>query len=1443
MSGANSVGRPVLNRGRSLPSITLPAQDEWNGDADMYEMHVMKQPYVGGSSEEPSGVEETADETIIRVFGASTASVVTAADDNARIDMLEAQSGRQSLLELFDEALETELHHWERKYLTAAEFCERYPDAAQHPKLAHDPQFRRKIDAYVAYRQQVMALKDANESEEKLERRIQKLGTLLADAYGMLDSKGDWSKKVKDAANRGGSEYAKPSVHAFMITNAPFFATKAINFYTGLFCDPAIASTVKHVTNIAYPFIQIPLAIWASQKNAFWQSTAVQLQKRENSVSNFCPDVLSSKIVAEDGGTGELRSLVHVDEDLKELQEVIDLVASGDRINLTLKKFELTGRALIARGKLDDQLARVTKKFGKLLLSGKKVVPNDVEAAILGQTKQPLPLESRIDLLTKLTSGRIAPSGLERQQAKRLLRQLQNWSTLLKELEVVIASPEHAVSMVLQKALADRTFERMQVVRYRMLNVLSNQALARDFRTFLFGASIATPLTGQIYEYLTGKDAASMMQPDALQGLLTLAQTFAYSAQYPWATGKDALNKLATQWQIIAMTGTGNFIDKSGRFDPKKLDKVATGPVQTRLSTFASLLGFDRSVYMQATLGWLVDPRTLDNDKAEKATVLYDFKGDRILVGSAKAGENPVEVKFSCTYAALSEEFAKLKRPEEQQSFVDQIAEQRALSIEDKAKVDRNLKLYQENEINLANKAKPSSLLDEKTSTLPERSKNLIMGSLGCVVPTSPKLDSPNRLWKADRQLFEEAGKIEQRDEKNFQPPQKLAQALAWFVGGTTGFLVVKSFFGLVVESLILGGRLTQNESDVLADAIFGFKITGHAAALVSNIFSYGLNHAYHEYIATKNLQRQRAAGGASIVNAPSPTLSEGIWEELMDKIGLPDAREEEITGYKTLVGTPIPRADWPPNLKFVRQVSMTEAMWEQMFIADVKSSWFAYFREKHGQLEGKTVEDLERDMQEDLERINEDLKALGVTKLVEHPGAVVAKGHQKIEESEESPKVPSVNLSSIKPGIPDDPQVPTPRSPRNLRRNPDVPRATKVPRNENRTSKRPPLYTGESKIGLPKRLFDPEYVPRLDEEEDVVLESVSEDLYLALAPNVGQASQLMGELLWKDFHSGVQVAQNERGTFYLRDPSKDASPIPAHHIPNAPGNILHISDTQHPSLAVGNMLQLNLGGHENWGTLTTKEEFGTFFFRHLHDDAHDQALRVGEMQMQDLALLTQQKAQSHPEQRWFPMTTARVQHRPGTTKEITSVGTALPALKPGQPFGVSYKTVDRNGTLVHNSVMLFHDSYTRNYRIASPTTHQIAETASTEPEDALLEFMETTNKQHGNPAHGPIVYTVLYHVPPDVHADCEDTRKMVLKEATPQNVSFSWIAKTRTVAEARIGIGEACEMLEAENSYWLMNASPEVRGSAELVELVEGNRAAIALLGQAFADMKLLDV
>ncbi|MDR6856354.1 hypothetical protein [Variovorax guangxiensis] len=1067
---------------------------------DSYELR----PCVGGSSSshDPSGVDETPDETSIRLFDGDKMEAVTPPDSQVSIDMPKAPSRHQLFLKLFDEALEQELHHWERKYLTDAEFHEKYPDAAQHPELAHDPEFKSKIDAYVTYRQKVMGLKDANEPAEKLEPRIQKLGTLLADAYGMLDPKGDWSEKVKDAADRGGSEYAKPSVHAFMITNAPFFAQKAINFYTGLFCDPATASSVKHATNIAYPFIQIPLAIWASQKNAFWQSTAVQLQKRENSVSNFCPDVLSSKIVTEDGGTGELRSLVHVDEDLKELQEVIDLIASGDRTNLTLKKLELTGRTVLARVKLQDQLTRVAEKLGDRLVAGKKVKPLD--NAILDETKS---LETRIDLLTKLTSGRAAPSGLERQQAKRLLKRLQNWQTLQKELEAAIKSPDDVppLSKVLQKALAERTFERMQVNRYRMLNVLSHQARARDFRTFLFGASIATPLAGQIYEYLTGKDAANLMQPEALQALITLFQTFAYSAHYPWATAKDALNKLATQWQIIAMTGTGNFIDKDGKFDPKKLDKVTTGPVQTRLSTFASLLGFDKSVYMQATLGWLVDPRTLDNDEAEQATVLYDPKGDKILVGGAKAGENPVEKMFACTYATLSEEFAKLKLPEEQQSFVDQVAQQRSLSTEDKAKVDRNLKLYQDNEINLANKAKPSRLLDEKSSTLPEKSQNLLMGSLGCVVPTSPKLDSPKQLWKADRQLFEEAGKIEQRDEKNFQPPQKLAQALAWFVGGTTGFLLVKSVFGLAVESLILGGKLTQNESDVLADWIFGLKITGNAAALASNIFSYGLNHAYHEYIATKNLQRQGAAGGASIVNAPSPTLVGGLWEELMAKFGLPDARVEEITGYETLVGTPIPRGDWPSKLKFVRQVPMTEAMWEQMFTADVKKSWVAYFSEKHGELEGKTVEDLQRDMEEDLKKINEELKALGVVPAVPAvpavptvptvpTGAVDPKGNKRIEEIELSLKVPAINLPPVKPGMPNDPQVATPRSPRNLRKNPDTSRATKVPRNESRPNNRNPLYTGDSQIGLRKRPFDPEYVQRLDEEDDV---HESEDLYL----------------------------------------------------------------------------------------------------------------------------------------------------------------------------------------------------------------------------------------------------------------------------------------------------------------------------------------------------------
>ena len=169
---------------------------------------------------------------------------------------------------------------------------------------------------------------------------------------------------------------------------------------------------------------------------------------------------------------------------------------------------------------------------------------------------------------------------------------------------------------------------------------------------------------------------------------------------------------------------------------------------------------------------------------------------------------------------------------------------------------------------------------------------------------------------------------------------------------------------------------------------------------------------------------------------------------------------------------------------------------------------------------------------------------------------------------------------------------------------------------------------------------------------------------------------------------------------------------------------------------------------------MTTHQEFGSFFFRHLRDDTHDQSIRVAEMRMEDLAVLTQEMAVDHPGA-VFPMTTARVLHRPDATEGMSSAGTALPALKREQPFGVSYKTVDRHGALVQNSVMLFCDSGFGNYRLVSPTTSKIAGTIFTDPKNALLSFMETVNLAPDT------IYTVLYHVPPQTHEEHEATRQM----------------------------------------------------------------------------------
>ena len=1337
---------------------------------------------------------------------------------------------RTGLQKEFQNALAIEVNHWGKKYFD--------PECGG----AGDPEFKRRIDAYVECRQQVMELMNTVAPDE-LEPLFQKLGTMLADAYGMRDPEtAEWSQEVKEAIERGAREYAVPSVKSFWITQSPAIAKPLASYLATLFAGDHTGE-VKHAINFAYPFVQIPLAIWASQKNGFWQSEAVQLQKREN--PTWTPNVVSSKILNEDGSDGELRLLSHVDEDLAELRgvnELLNCVGVGVGVGaLEQKNRQLTGRTLLAEHDLLSVLKRVTGELGRSQLSAHKAKLNEIEKRILDKDAE---FTTRMNALASVNSGRAALPVAERQQVKRLLAQLNLWGELREELLAAIetckAGDTPQPSSKFGNLLTKTAFERMKIFRYRMLNVLTNQATARDIRTAVFGVSTITQLCGQVAEYVTGNELA-LVTSEELQAITGVVQALLYSWQYPKATAKDSLNKLATQWQIVAMTGTGNFV-KNGKVDPQKLDKAVTGPVMTRLSTFASLLQFDKSVYLQALFGWMVDRRTLDNDEAEKVTVRF-----KVALPGTKQ-EKEVEKELACTYACLAEEFVKLKRLEDRdarKAIVDQVAAQRLLSTEDKMKVDRILKLYEDNEVNLANKTDASKLLGEDNSTLPEGTRQILQGSLDFANPKSFKIDSS----ALDRELFRQAGKIEQRGELPSQAAQKLGQAFAYGVFGTGGFLFIKSFFTLGVEIAMLYGDLTEDAAESLAGGILAGKMVGNAFALASTVFSIGFNHAYHEFIANKNLQRQNAAGGASIVNAPPPSLREGMWRGFKAfvgaYVGIADAREEKVTGYETLVATPIPKEDWPPELKFVRQSPLTEAMWEQMFAADMPGSWLAYLNEKHGTLEGKTEAELQHDIRQDIQQLNEMLRSQYSDATAADPPPKEVKidlsssGERHIEDLER-PMPPPLNLAAaLGNSTASRPQSPrthdTLVTPRHVRE------ARKAKRDGSKgdllRQRRAvhTLYTGASTISNLTPPMDAADIRDLRDPEP----SNALDDYKALSARKAQASkpsQLMRALPWRML-GGVYVAQQGKDCFISPDPEAHAHPIYAFAVPNEDGGgVLHIKNRKFPSLAVCNMVQLDLGKNKNWETLTTDDEYIRFFDEHLRDSSPEPSMRLVAMPMEDLASFTQQMALQKGSA-WRPMTTAKVRYvADAEPSRIQSAGTTMPEIHPGHAFGVSYEAKDSDNYYVRNSVMLRYEDGA--YSVFDPDLSTVHDTSYDAPLEALASYMHKISSDHADVADG-LVFTVLYHVSPELAIDQPPELNLVRQRIfeakdSPQDLTFAWLQGNLTVEDIQHKMAEVCCWLEAENSLLLTSASN--MDADEMISRVARNRHDIEVLNHAYS-------
>jgi hypothetical protein len=563
--------------------------------------------------------------------------------------------------------------------------------------------------------------------------------------------------------------------------------------------------------------------------------------------------------------------------------------------------------------------------------------------------------------------------------------------------------------------------------------------------------------------------------------------------------------------------------------------------------------------------------------------------------------------------------------------------------------------------------------------------------------------------------------------------------------------------------------------------------------------------------------------------------------------IGRPDAREEEVTGYDTLVGTPIPKNDWPPKLIFVRSPLM-EAMTEQMFIADLKS-WSAYFTEKHGELAGKTTEELEKDMQTYMKELGALLKSEGLARPTDD-----AKKDANISHSDDDkhklevdvpPKVPPIKLPAVPAAAQGIERVATPRSarpgsPRNLRKDPLIPLLAGHAKEEREKNlgkfglpkQRHPLYTGVSKTQVIKSVPDPADVTFGDEGDEHQV-SESEDVY------VPPEAQPMQKLQWQSHAKGISIAQ-EGSVFYLsRDPSKHANPIEAFSVPGVGNSTrLHISNRKFPSLAVNNMLQMDLYDNRNWNTLATDDEFALFFQQHLHNPAQPEPMRLAEMRVQDLATFTQQMALEYPEAHWYPMTTTTVRYMPNADPPIRSDKAPPPALRAGQSFGVSYDGLDFLGNSVQSSVLLSFDQGTGFYSIIAPTSKEPIPTKAREPMDALQEFMEMLGAAHRNLPN--TTFTLLYHVPPNHHGgENEEIRQMVNDEkGNTENLAWAWIAHSDHADKALGDIERACQMLEEENSYLLWEAYFEGKSREDIAASVMANRTAIEHLRGAYSHL-----
>jgi hypothetical protein len=371
-----------------------------------------------------------------------------------------------------------------------------------------------------------------------------------------------------------------------------------------------------------------------------------------------------------------------------------------------------------------------------------------------------------------------------------------------------------------------------------------------------------------------------------------------YSFAHPINAGMDQLSpgKLPTQAQIAALTGVGYFLKdyktSDTDIDPRRLDLVIQGPMETRLEFFAAILKFDRTVI--------------------QAAIFSD-----LLNGSPES-----EKFYEDTYKEQADEFYKTKPGEKdkRKEIVDfYIRQKYAFGNFDERQIKRiyaNLKLYEDNETNIALAEKRNLIaLLSSSSTLPVSTRKYLYLSLqaGKRVKLEGNEDilSPEEMH-ADNVLCHQKGCCESLVDipSSYQAAQKIGQAFSFIIGGAYSVALLKVLVAFVtlctcLSFIIFVGPTEDNKARgkyyVSLISVTGAIINIFGTAFAGLVAAF----AYHHHIVVKASQRAEGSTDMPLPNCPTSKRKRGV---IFRSWGF--TNQNCIQNFKTLASAPVMSGD-----------------------------------------------------------------------------------------------------------------------------------------------------------------------------------------------------------------------------------------------------------------------------------------------------------------------------------------------------------------------------------------------------------------------------------------------------------------------------------------------------------------------------------------------------